>query len=423
MTLKVLSLFSGVGGFDLGLERATMETVYQCEIDKNCRAILDKHWPLVPKWDDITTLTGEEILSKTPIIDVVAWGSPCQDLSVAGKRAGLSGEKSNLFHEGIRIINQLRKATNGQYPAISIWENVAGALNSNGGNDFGVILDEMAKSGALVVEWGILDAQYFGIPQRRRRVFVVAIFNPRIAERCPDPLLPLGESLHRDIKTRRETRKNSSGDVKDGTKKASFIGSNIVGALCAADSKMISNQYVGDNKLVQELPIFFSDRRRDAPVVHDKTIPSLLSFMGTGGNNTPLLAFDTQFGSNANVTENISPTLKASQQSPSIAYSIREDAKANNFSAIELKNVNSLSALQPSPQSHHAQTFITERGATIRRLTPKECERLMGWPDDHTRWRADGKEQTDGHRYKQCGNGVASPVATWIGEQIVKVTN
>jgi DNA (cytosine-5)-methyltransferase 1 len=142
----------------------------------------DKHWPAVPKWDDVSTLTGKHILAGAPVIDVVAWGSPCQDLSVAGKRAGLEGGRSNLFHEGIRIIKELRKETNGQYPRISIWENVVGALNSNRGADFGVILDEMAEAGALVIEWTVLDAQYFGVPQRRRRVFVIAIFDPAIAK-------------------------------------------------------------------------------------------------------------------------------------------------------------------------------------------------------------------------------------------------
>ena len=100
--MKVLSLFSGVGGFDMGLENAGMETVFQCEWDKHCRTILDHHWPTVPKWDDVSTLTGEYILAHAPVIDVVAWGSPCQDLSVAGKRAGLEGGRSGLFYEGMR---------------------------------------------------------------------------------------------------------------------------------------------------------------------------------------------------------------------------------------------------------------------------------------------------------------------------------
>ena len=96
--MKVLSLFSGVGGFDLGLEAAGMKTVFQCEYDKHCLSVLERHWPDVPRWGDVSTLTGAYILKHAPVIDVVAWGSPCQDLSVAGKRGGLEGNQSNLFH-------------------------------------------------------------------------------------------------------------------------------------------------------------------------------------------------------------------------------------------------------------------------------------------------------------------------------------
>lgn len=101
----------------------------------------------------------------------------------------------------------------------------------------------------------------------------------------------------------------------------------------------------------------------------------------------------------------------------SVAYSIREDAKANNFSATEIQTARALQSLWPSVQSHHAQTFIVGE-MQVRRLTPVECERLMGWPDNHTLDRADGKTNSDTTRYKMCGNGVASPVAQWIAEQI-----
>lgn len=219
--MKVLSLFSGVGGFDLGLENGGMETVFQCEWDKHCRTILDKHWPDVPKWDDVSTLTGKHILKHAPVIDVVAWGSPCQDMSVAGKRAGLEGERSGLFYEGVRIIKELRKETNGQYPRISIWENVAGALSSNNGADFGQILYEMDEAGSCFSEWRMLDAQYFGIPQRRRRVFVISVFDPATAARCPDPLLPVSESLCRDTASRTATRENitdtTTGSLGNGS--------------------------------------------------------------------------------------------------------------------------------------------------------------------------------------------------------------
>jgi DNA (cytosine-5)-methyltransferase 1 len=211
--MKVLSLFSGVGGFDMGLENAGMETVFQCEWDKHCRTILDRHWPTVPKWDDVSTLTGEHILAHAPVIDVVAWGSPCQDLSVAGKRAGLEGGRSNLFYEGMRIITELRKASNGKYPRISIWENVYGALNSNKGEDFEAILKEMVEAGSLLCEWRVLDAQYFGIPQRRRRVFVVAVFDSATANRCPDPLLPVSEGLLWHPTTRATTREEPADTV------------------------------------------------------------------------------------------------------------------------------------------------------------------------------------------------------------------
>jgi DNA (cytosine-5)-methyltransferase 1 len=170
-----------------------------------------------------------------------------------------------------------------------------------------------------------------------------------------------------------------------------------------------------------EEPMLVDGTRVGDVRVYEPPVQTLGARMGTGGNNVPMLAFDTQFGSNANVFEDVAPTLKASQQSPSVAYSIREDAKANNFSATELDHANSLSALRPSPQSHHAQMFIAEPTMAVRRLTPLECERLMGWPDDHTRFKADGTEQADTHRYKQCGNGVASPVAKWVAEQIAKV--
>lgn len=181
---------------------------------------------------------------------------------------------------------------------------------------------------------------------------------------------------------------------------------------------------VGDTRATTAIvePVLFENSYRDgARIASDGVTQTLTSKMGTGGGNTPMLAFDTQFGSNANVTEDVAPTLKASQQSPSVAYSIREDAKANNFSATELDHANSLSALRPSPQSHHAQMFIAEPTMAVRRLTPLECERLMGWPDDHTRHKADGTEQADTHRYKQCGNGVASPVAQWIAKHILNI--
>jgi DNA (cytosine-5)-methyltransferase 1 len=520
MTLTFGSLFAGVGGFDMGFEQAGWDCKFQVEWDKNCQQILNKHWPDVPKWLDVSDVNGAEI----PPVDCIIFGSPCQDLSVAGKRAGLEGERSGLFHEAVRIIKEMRDATNGTFPRWTVWENVAGALSSNNGRDFGTVINEMAKAGAHLQEYALLDAQHFGIPQRRRRVFLVSCFDSATADRCPDPLLPVTESLRGDTKKGKPKGKSAALTLTEGiggdgaivnaigasiyhkstvvnqdvncghlVTEGGILGSDIVGPLNTSDAKMISNQYVNENKCVVE-PMLLDGTRVDDVRVYEPPVQTLKERMGTGGNNVPMLAFDTQFGSNANVTEDIAPTLKSSQQSPSVAYpiqdgreiekhqngfgvasdgepsytldqtgaqavaySVREDAKANTFSATELDHANALSALRPSPQSHHAQMFIAEQVSfydgynqklddsgihrslrigrdssdfvaqpaeptmAVRRLTPLECERLMGWPDDHTRYKADGTEQADTHRYRQCGNGVASPVAQWVAEQIRKV--
>jgi DNA (cytosine-5)-methyltransferase 1 len=478
----VLSLFSGVGGFDMGLERAGFETVYQCEIDKHARSVLDRHWPDVPKWGDITTLTADEILRHTSHIDVVAWGSPCQDLSVAGKRAGLDGDRSSLFHEGVRLITELRKATNNEYPRFSIWENVAGALSSNSGRDFHTVIDQMAEAGAHLQEYALLDSQYFGIPQRRRRVFLLSVFHSDIADRCADPILPVSESMRRDSAKGKSQGQATTRETAESTGIDSDwdIEQPIVGSLQAHLSQGASADDAAHGLLIPtHSSQVYTKAKRASSVDDDETwvagaVHPTLNAFDIGDVRTvaavvsePILSFDTQFGSNANVFTDQSPTLKASQQSPSVliqnvttsdavsddpiffqahqsgetrvqsdvmhtlagymgtggnntpmvAYSIREDAKANNFSATEITSARALQAHQPSVQSHHAQTFIAS-DAVVRRLLPIECERLMGWGDDHTRWKADGTEQADSHRYKQCGNGVASPVATWIGEQI-----
>jgi DNA (cytosine-5)-methyltransferase 1 len=403
--MKVLSLFSGAGGFDVGLEAAGMQTVFQCEYDKHCLSVLERHWPDVPRWGDVSTLTGAYILEHAPVIDVVAWGSPCQDLSVAGKRGGLEGKQSNLFHEGIRIIKELRELTNGQYPRISIWENVVGAITSNNGNDFGVILDEMAKAGALVQEWAVLDAQYFGIPQRRRRIFVLTAFDSAIANNCPNPILPVAQSVRGNTSTRKQkgqrTTSTTNGSIASNSSEQQPI--LIDRAAFNQGVNALYEPYISDDPIGPSLvargphaiavEVYVKSRRAQSTTDHEtwiqgKVTPTLNSFdvgeiRATTAIIEPMFAFDTQFGSNANVTENVSPTLKSSQQSPSVAY--------------------------------------TDEQMVIRRLTPLECERLMGWPDDHTRWKADGTEQSDTTRYKQIGNGVASPVAQWIAEQIIKL--
>jgi len=162
--MRVASFFSGIGGFDLGFEQAGMEVVFQCEKNDFACQVLKKHWPNVPLHGDIKTLKSEDV----PQADLYCGGFPCQDLSLAnqGKRQGLSGDRSGLFYEYARLIED-------NTPKWVIIENVPGLLNSHKGKDFRILLQKMDDLG-YGVAWRIFDAKYFGTPQRRRRVFIVA---------------------------------------------------------------------------------------------------------------------------------------------------------------------------------------------------------------------------------------------------------
>lgn len=172
MRPRVISLFSGAGTFDHGFHLAGWDTVYLCEWDEKARQVLQARFPGVPITNDVREVNGAEL----PDAECIMFGSPCQDLSVAGKRGGLEGERSGLFMEAIRIIREKREATGGRYPTFALWENVVGAFSSNGGRDFAAVIRAFLHGGARDVSWRCLDAQYFGVPQRRRRIFLVADF-------------------------------------------------------------------------------------------------------------------------------------------------------------------------------------------------------------------------------------------------------
>lgn len=165
--LTGVSLFAGVGGFDLAMQRNGVKVVATVEIDKKCNEVLAKHFPSAKQFTDVTTTTGKDLLDAgfDPRNGIITGGFPCQDLSVAGKRAGLAGSRSGLFWEIRRLVEE----TQSQW---FVLENVPGLLSSNQGKDFGIVLGEMANLG-YSLGWRVLDAQYFGVPQRRRRVFIV----------------------------------------------------------------------------------------------------------------------------------------------------------------------------------------------------------------------------------------------------------
>lgn len=164
------SFFSGIGGFDLGFEKAGMSSVFQCEIDPFCQAVLKKHWPNVQLEGDISRLTPKDI----PACDVWCGGFPCQDISLAnqGKRRGLSGERSGLFFNFASLLEGKKKS---ERPDWIVLENVPGLLNSNHGEDLRLLLQTLDDLG-YCVSWRVLDSKYFGTPQRRRRVFIVGSY-------------------------------------------------------------------------------------------------------------------------------------------------------------------------------------------------------------------------------------------------------
>jgi len=161
--LKVASFFSGIGGFDLGFENAGMKVVFQCEINSFCQTVLKKHWPKIKIAKDINSLQSCDI----PPAEVWCGGFPCQDLSLAnqGKRKGLEGERSGLFYKIAEMLE-------GKLPRWVVLENVPGLLNSHEGKDFQILLQRLDELG-YCISWRVLDAKYFGTPQRRRRVFIV----------------------------------------------------------------------------------------------------------------------------------------------------------------------------------------------------------------------------------------------------------
>jgi DNA (cytosine-5)-methyltransferase 1 len=210
--MKFVSLFAGVGGFDLGLERSGHTCVGQVEIDKHARSVLELQFPNVPKHDDVTTaIDWADQIGLTGNIDLVCGGFPCQDLSVAGKRAGLAGARSGLFYDALRFATHTKAET-------ILLENVPGLLSSNQGRDFGAVLTALADSGYSNIEWRLLDSQFFGVPQRRRRVFVIASVGTKpfreILSKC--------ESRAGNSQTIKHKRKEPASRTREGTESNSY---------------------------------------------------------------------------------------------------------------------------------------------------------------------------------------------------------
>lgn len=383
--MRYLSLFSGLEAAHLALAALGWECVAVFEIDPAACAVLRHRLPNVPNLGSVTDITDEQVAALGPI-DAVIGGSPCQDLSVAGRRAGLAGARSSLFHHQLRIFHAARHFCGARW---LWWENVPGAFSSNDGRDFAVVVGEMAGCDLTVprdgwasegmavgqhglVEWSVLDAQWFGLAQRRRRVFVV-LDTGNWTDRRPVLLEP--DSLRGDSAPRRSQGEGIASTLTAGAGSSSGPGMR---AECDGGSGLIQHA------------------------------------LGYGGGRTSgeveVAACLTAKGMRIDF-----------EVETFLVQPMAFDCKSSGQAGFGVGEIASTMRSMGHADSHQngGGHLAVQQGMQVRRLTPRECERLQGVPDDWTLTpNAKGKPMADGPRYKMLGNSFAVTVIHWIGQQI-----
>jgi DNA (cytosine-5)-methyltransferase 1 len=406
-----VSLFAGVGGLELGFEQQGWTCLGQVEIDPKASAILSKHWPDVPKHDDVQTAKEwANELGLVGRVDAVCGGFPCQDLSVAGKRAGLAGKRSGLFWDALAFAQHVQARW-------IILENVPGLLNSNGGADFATVLSALADAGYGYREWRVLDSQFFGVAQRRRRVFIVAGVgtphrSPILAERegsewhlAPghkaqqDPAADLGFSAQgtgftgSDFGTFREgvgTLRANGGDIGPGSE--TLVATNIYrasqhGAFTDGVGP-ITARYGKDGKEGLVVGSSFVKSRRAKSASDFETWVE-------GGVSPTLNTFDNAHETRVTVVGVLERAIQSFDT-------------GTQSSRIHMGQVAPTLTASTSKNRGGSEGPRILAGSSVRRLTPVECERLQGFPDD---WTAG---QSDSSRYKQMGNAITVNVANFV---------
>ena len=408
-SLTLGSLFDGSGGFPLAAKLCGIKPIWSSEIEPFPIRVTSKRLPEVKHYGDISEIKGKEVEA----VDIITFGSPCQDMSIAGKRAGLKGSRSNLFFEAIRIINEMREETGGKKPRYIVWENVPGAFSSNKGEDFFSVLREICSikgyqidearpkvwhnaglilAGDFSLAWRVFDAQYWGVPQRRRRIYLVADFDGESAGK----ILFESEGMPWHLEKSKCPWKRTTGDSKTCTR-------NGVENLCLNDQGG-QRMDVHENKsgtitasVGNHPPLVFENHGQDSrfkgPLAVSNTIGASL---GTGGNNQPFVVenkvdiFDVRITSEntknhrANIYEtDVARTINTGLNSPdanqgglAIVYSTSKNS--HHTEAVEnLANTLVASDYKDPPVVNDMQG----KKYIVRRLTPKECGRLQGFPD------------------------------------------
>lgn len=371
--MRYVSLFSGIEAASVAWEGLGWEPVAYSEIDPFPCAVLAERFPEVPNLGDVKEIKWKRYRGQ---VDLAVGGSPCQSFSIAGKREGLDGA-SGLMWEYVRCVREVR-------PRWLLWENVPGALSSSRGEDFRCLLDSLGDLG-YGLAWRVLDAQFFGVAQRRRRLFVVG----RLGAEPPVQVLFEPGSLSGDFETGRKERARIAARSGGGAH-----GGGVV-AMTSWD--------------VQSKRIYSADGPS----------PSLPAGSGEGMNIQPIICVGDAT-SKAAVDEDIAGTLKVGGSPGYISAKtavVRCGSPGGGKGALVSDDVSLTLA------TGNEQTLFAPEGKkyVVRRLTPTECERLQGFPDGWTKVPYRGKpaeECPDGPRYKALGNSMAVPVMRWIGRRI-----
>jgi DNA (cytosine-5)-methyltransferase 1 len=414
------SVCSGIESASVAWEPLGMKPLWFSEIEPFPSAVLKHHWPDVVNLGDMYNIKDMLKLGIITTPEILVGGTPCQAFSVAGMRKSLEDDRGQLTIEYVRLFDVLdeQRRKQGKPEAVCVWENVPGVLSSRD-NAFGCFLaalvgeeDSLEPSGkkwtnAGVVygpqraaAWRILDAQYFGVAQRRRRVFVVASARDGFS---PAEVLFEREGVRRDSPPSREEGEKVAGDAGKSIKKwpakiASTLNAHF------GDKWGFEDQHINEGA-----PLF-------VPVV-------------CHGSQDPLILEDTAFPIGRNGDGKIVGALAANtgmKQQNYIAQGITIHGTDKTVKVASYTDVAGSLRTKPPRGIENSSTTAVQHGMTVRRLTPKECERLQGFPDDHTKipWRNKSAEDCpDGPRYKAIGNSKAVPVIKWIGERLLKEMN
>jgi DNA (cytosine-5)-methyltransferase 1 len=413
------SLFDGIGGFPYAASFYNITSLWASEIVPACVSVTRKHFPDMTHTGDITQLHG----GKLPPVDIVTFGSPCQGLSLAGQRRGLADERSGLFMEAIRIIDEMREATHGEYPRFALFENVPGALSSAGGRDFAAVLQSftkaeipmpysgrwanagMVRGGGVDLAWCVYDAQYFGTAQRRRRLFLVCDFAGRSAGEIlfvPKSLrgyFEAGGTPRQGLTAFAESRPDTAG-------RAVAVLNDQGGASLTVErsglSPTLRSQTHGN------LPVVAAGF--DLQQITSKTNRSTLrpvqpTLCGTGQPHVVTMATGQ---ANAEVLADIAPTLNCNHEQPLLVHPQIAGTLCASGAGLS----------RPAGMGSETDFCITRYADLIvRRLTPLECERLQGFPDFWTE-QGGGRAVSDTSRYQMLGNSIAVPCVAYIMQGI-----